>query len=139
MGADGAYPTQAGDDDARSRAATVEATQSKEQARLNSVRRFSERGISLPTFAQLADPSKIEPSTLEALKDVDPDTAHPLNLYRMHWHNSADRRGVEAVPGYVVLPESLTGVRAPILVALGERLGHTPCIHHAVHPHPVHC
>jgi cysteine synthase len=75
----------------------------------------------IPTFSQLADPRHIAPAVRDALRDVDPDAPHPLNLFRVHWYNAADRRGLVDVPGHVVLPESLTGVRAPIVVALGNR------------------
>ncbi|HZT77852.1 MAG TPA: pyridoxal-phosphate dependent enzyme [Vicinamibacterales bacterium] len=74
-----------------------------------------------PTFAELADPQRIAPSIREALPRVDPDAPHPLNLFRVHWYNGPDRRGLVDVPEHLVLPESLTGVRAPIVVALGNR------------------
>ena len=87
----------------------------------NTVRRFRDAGVALPTFAQLADPSTIPAAVTDALAGVDPDSAHPLNLYRVHWYNTENRRGVAALPGYVELPSSLTGVDARIVVALGER------------------
>jgi len=77
--------------------------------------------VVLPTFAQLADPSKISEKIREALASVDPDAAHPLNLFRVHWYNGPDRRQQVAVPEHVVLPPSLTGVEARIVVALGDR------------------
>lgn len=83
--------------------------------------RFARDGIRLPTFAELADPRKIPAEVMARLTDVDPDAPHPLNLFRVHWHNDATRRKLSAVPGYLTLPRSLTGVDAPILVALGER------------------
>src|SRR5206468_895550 len=52
---------------------------------------------------------------------VDPDAAHPLNLFRVHWYNGPDRRQQVAVPEHVVLPRELTGVDARIVVALGDR------------------
>lgn len=86
-----------------------------------SLRRFAEARIVLPTFAELADPGSIPLATAEAAAAVDPDAPHPLNLFRVHWYNAADRRARLAVPDHLVLPESLTGVKAPILVALGDR------------------
>jgi len=77
--------------------------------------------MALPTFSQLADPRRIPADVRDALRHVDPDAPHPLNLFRVHWYNAADRRGIGDVPEHVVLPESLTGVRAPIVVALGNR------------------
>lgn len=85
------------------------------------VAHFKEAGIRLPTFAQLSDPSTIPPEIVKALEDVDPDAPHPLNLFRVHWFNSADRRSQVDVPGHIVLPKSLTGVDAPIVVLKGER------------------
>ena len=87
----------------------------------HSVRRFREAGIVLPRFAELADPSRISPDVTADLGPVDPDAAHPSNLFRVHWHNAEDRRSRAAVPGHLVLPESLTGVPAPIIVLLGNR------------------
>ena len=88
--------------------------------------RFADSGIVLPTFEQLADPTTIPSDVRERLADIDPDDAHPLNLFRVHWYNAADRRGSVDVPEHVVLPSSLTGVDARIVVALGDRF---PMIH----------
>jgi cysteine synthase len=77
--------------------------------------------VTFPTFAELADPKRIDPAIRDALHAVDPDAPDPRNLFRVHWYNGADRRRVVDVPEHVVLPEALTGVRAPIVVALGNR------------------
>ncbi len=90
------------------------------------VGRFRDARIALPTFRQLADPATIPASVREALAQIDPDAPHPLNLFRVHWHNDHTRRGLADVPDHVVLPSSLTGVRAPIVVAFGDRF---PMIH----------
>jgi cysteine synthase A len=87
----------------------------------NSIKRFRDAGIVLPRFAEIADPSRIAPEVRRALDRIDPDAPHPLNLFRVHWHNAEDRRDQVAVPEHLVLPESLTGVRAPIIVLLGNR------------------
>ena len=88
--------------------------------------RFADSGIVLPTFEQLADPTRIPSDVRERLADIDPDDAHPLNLFRVHWYNAADRRGSVDVPEHLLLPSSLTGVDARIVVALGDRF---PMIH----------
>jgi cysteine synthase A len=90
------------------------------------VARFKERRIALPTFGELADPTSIPAGIQAALAEVDPDTPHPLNLFRVHWYNAADQRGRAAEPAHVVLDAALTGVRAPIVVLLGSRF---PMIH----------
>ena len=87
----------------------------------HAVDRLREAEVALPTFAQLADPTTIPASVRVALRDIDPDEPHPLNLFRVHWHNDGSRRGITEVPEHVVLTRELTGVDAPIVVALGDR------------------
>jgi cysteine synthase len=87
---------------------------------------FRERRVVLPTLAQLAQPDLIPTAVKQALAEVDPDVPVPLNLFRVHWHNGADRRSSVAVPAHVVLPPALTGVASPIIVAFGNRF---PMIH----------
>ncbi len=85
------------------------------------VGRFRDAGIVLPTFAQLAEPVTIPERIGARLAGVDPDVAHPLNLFRAHWYNGPDRRRRVEVPDHLVLPPQLTGVEARIVVALGDR------------------
>ena len=85
------------------------------------VERFRRDRIALPTFRELADPSAVPAGLLAALDAVGPDEPHPLNLFRVHWYNGADRRSRVPVPQHVVLPRELTGVEARIVVALGDR------------------
>ena len=85
------------------------------------VQRFRDARIRMPTFAQLSEPATIPEGVQAQLAGVEPDAPDPLNLFRVHWFNDADRRSRAAVPQHLVLPESLTGVAAPIVVALGNR------------------
>jgi cysteine synthase len=85
------------------------------------VQHFGQRQIALPTFAELAEPRRIGAARQARLAGVDPDAADALNLFRVHWYNDAARSGLAEVPAHVVLPEALTGVRSPIIVALGDR------------------
>jgi cysteine synthase A len=78
-------------------------------------------GIVLPTFGELAEPARMPSHVAEALASVNPDAAHPLNLFRVHWFNRAGGGELVRVPEHVVLPMALTGVEAPIVVALGDR------------------
>ena len=83
-------------------------------------RRLGRAGVRLPSFAELADPSTIGEARLAALGSVDPDRPEPANLFRLHWYNDAlASGGLAATPAHLVLPPALTGVRAPIVVALG--------------------
>jgi cysteine synthase len=85
------------------------------------VDRLRRERIVLPTFSQLASPELVPGPVRDALAGVGPDDAHPLNLFRVHWHNTADRVGLTSVPEHVVLPGELTGVDARIVVLLGDR------------------
>lgn len=88
--------------------------------------RLRNSGIRLPRIAELAEPSSIAPDTLAGLEAVDPDAPDARNLYRVHWHNTADRKGLATTPEHRILAPELTGVEAKIIVALGNRF---PMIH----------
>ena len=109
------------------------ATRMADQATYDrAVQHFGQRRIALPTFAELAEPQRIDPARTAGLASVDADAAHGLNLFRVHWYNDAARTGLAQLPAHVVLPEALTGVAAPIIVVLGDRF---PMIHaHKVLP-----
>jgi cysteine synthase len=77
--------------------------------------------VTLPTWTELARPSLIPDAVDRDLASVGPDEPNGKNLWRVHWFNDAERRQRTALPGYVILPEALTGVKAPIVVLLGRR------------------
>src|SRR5262244_3164385 len=77
--------------------------------------------VSLPTWSDLADPAHIPAAIESSLESVGPDEADEKNLWRVHWFNAADRKKRVPLPGHVVLPEALTGVKAPIVLLLGRR------------------
>jgi cysteine synthase len=87
----------------------------------NTVSRFQKAGVLLPTIGQLKDPSTIPAAIRARLAGVGPDEPNPLNLFRVHWFNDAARTGLTDVPEHVELPSALTGVRARIVLALGNR------------------
>jgi cysteine synthase len=89
-----------------------------EQALSNSIQRFRERGITLPRFAELADPSSFDHD--ERVGDADPQAPDARNLWRVHWYNDLTGSRV-AVPEHVVLPPELTGVASPIVAVFGDR------------------
>lgn len=89
--------------------------------RRSAVEHLRDAGVLLPTFGELADPRTISPSIRAALEAIDPAAPHPLNLFRVHWYNSARSSDVVEVPDHVVLGEQFTGVSAPIVVVLGDR------------------
>ena len=83
----------------------------------NSIQRFAEQNIVLPTFAELAEPHRIPASRTAG---VDKNAADPRNLFRVHWYNNLAGDKVE-VPDHVVLPSSITGIESPIIVVFGDR------------------
>ena len=78
-------------------------------------------GITLPRIRDLIDPVRQLGDTTAKLTSVDPDSPDPNNLFRIHWFNDADRRGVVEVPEHIVLGSEFTGVDAKIIVVLGNR------------------
>ena len=87
----------------------------------SAIERLRHAKVILPTWRQLADPDAIMGGIPAQPATVDPDTPDSANLWRVHWFNGPDRRRRVAVPGHVVLPFELTGVRASIVVLLGRR------------------
>jgi cysteine synthase A len=86
--------------------------------RRSTIERLRAVGVALPTWRQLADPLASGPPSVAK---VDPDAPDAQNLWRVHWFNDEHRRDLVDVPGHVVLPETLTGTRARIVVLLGRR------------------
>ena len=87
----------------------------------HAVKRFRERGIVLPTFAQLKEPHRAPARVIRALKRIGMQDAHPLNLVRITWHNEPVERGGQFGPvNYLALPPSLTGVKPTIVVLAGK-------------------
>ncbi len=88
-----------------------------------SVGRFREKGIRLPTFAELRNPSIIDPAILADLAGVDHRLPDARNLFRVHWHNTDENAVAELVevPFHIELPSALTGVDARIVLIVGDR------------------
>ena len=89
--------------------------------RRSAVERLRKLNVALPTLSQLADPDLIPDRQRAALAGINPDEPRGANLWRVHWFNDEARTGRADVPGYLLLPEALTGVKARIAVALGRR------------------
>ena len=85
------------------------------------VERLQQAGIKLPTISQLADPVSSRAEIESHIQSADPDSPDARNLFRVHWHNGADRKSLVDVPEHIVLPSELTGVDAKIVVAIGNR------------------
>ena len=63
----------------------------------------------------------MDPDVVAHLHGVDRRIPDARNLFRVHWYNQLSADGFAAVPEYLELPPSLTGVPARIVLALGDR------------------
>ena len=81
--------------------------------------RCRERGIVIPTFKQLRDPSLIPASIRSKLKGVGLWDVNPLNLFRITWKNDL-HTGLYGGVNYVEIPPALTGVKARIIGLVGS-------------------
>src|SRR3989304_5772529 len=72
-----------------------------------------ERGIALPTFAQMRDPSLIPTKVKQELKQVGLWDFHPQNLYRITWKNEPQAKGGGFGGGdFLEFPSNPTGGQA---------------------------
>ena len=89
--------------------------------RARAVARYRERGIALPTFAQMRDPRLVPPAVVKRLADLGLWDLDPLNLYRITWKNEPrERGGLYGGVNYLELPPALTGVPARIVMLVGK-------------------
>ncbi len=85
-----------------------------------SIAHAREHRIVLPTFAELANPAKIPADILDKLRNIPVDQADPLNLFRIHWFNDHQGSRILPAPTWLEIPTGLSGVRARIVVAIGD-------------------
>src|SRR5512142_2621359 len=90
-----------------------------EEVLRRTARRCRERGIVVPTFAQMRDPRGIPPAIAARLPGVDPNAVDPLNLFRITWKNDP-ATGAFGAPGHLEIPRAITGVRARIIGMVGK-------------------
>jgi len=91
------------------------------ERRQRAIERVRQRGIIIPTFAQMKHPALIPAQIKEKLAQVGLWELNPLNLFRITWKNEpvAHGGGFGGV-NFLELPNSLTGVPARILVLVGK-------------------
>jgi cysteine synthase len=91
------------------------------QVRENTVKRFREKGIILPTFAEMRNPDLIPEKVKAKLKDIGLWDFNPLNLFRITWKNEPKAKGgMYGGVNYIELPSALTGVQARIILLVGK-------------------
>jgi cysteine synthase A len=78
-----------------------------------------ERGIVIPTFAQMRDPNLIPKSIKTRLAKTGLWDVNPLNLFRITWKNDIKTGGFGDV-NYLEIPSAITGVKARIIGLVGK-------------------
>jgi cysteine synthase A len=86
-----------------------------------SIERVREQGIIIPTLAQQRDPNLVPDEIKQRLKKIGLWEVHPLNLFRITWHNQpVENGGLYGGVNYLEFPSSLTGVNARIVALVGK-------------------
>ncbi|HPF93470.1 MAG TPA: pyridoxal-phosphate dependent enzyme [Tenuifilaceae bacterium] len=92
-----------------------------QQTRAKAIQRFREKGIILPTFAQMRNPELIPQEIKDKLKNIGLWDLDPLNLFRITWKNEpVEKGGGFGKVNYIELPSELTGVKAKIVLVVGK-------------------
>ncbi len=87
----------------------------------HAIDRARERGVILPTFAQMADPSRIPSPIRQRLMNVGLWDIDPVNLLRINWHNEPKACGGGfAGVNRIEFPSALTGTPARIIALVGK-------------------
>lgn len=81
--------------------------------------RCRERGITIPTFAQMRNPQTIPASIQKNLRGVGLWDVNPVNLFRITWKNDI-KTGAFGDVNYIEIPQSITGVKARIIGLIGK-------------------
>ncbi|MEN6339636.1 MAG: pyridoxal-5-phosphate-dependent protein subunit beta [Clostridiaceae bacterium] len=86
-----------------------------------SIERAREKGIIIPTFAQMRNPALIPDKIKQKLTGVGLWDVNPLNLFRISWHNEPkDFGGTFGGVNFIEFPSELTGVKARIIMLTGK-------------------
>jgi len=92
-----------------------------EQQRKKNIQRCREKGILLPTYGQMRDPSTIPASIKKELEGIGLWDVHSRNLFRVSWHNEPkERGGLFGGVNYLEIPSAITGTKARIVGLAGK-------------------
>ncbi len=95
-------------------------TMTKKSVLQKTVERCRERGVTIPTFAQLKDPAKIPADIKKRLKGVGLNDVNPLNLFRITWKNDV-KTGLFGGVNFLEIPRAITGIKARVVGLVGSR------------------
>ena len=100
--------------------ATIDLTVHPERLE-RTLQRVRERGIIIPTFAQMKNPSLIPAKIQSRLEQTGLWDVAPVNLFRITWKNAPRPSGGKyGGVNYLELPSSLTGTRARVIALVGK-------------------
>ena len=92
-----------------------------EKARKKNIERCKQKGIVLPTYEQMRDPSKIPQQYKDELKNIGLWDTHSRNLFRVTWKNEPKEKGGQfGDVNYFELPREITGTKARIAGIVGK-------------------
>jgi hypothetical protein len=87
----------------------------------NSIDRAREKGIIIPTFAEMQNPDLIPDKIKQKLTKVGLWDINPLNLFRISWRNEQKESGGQfGGVNFIEVPSSLSGVKARIIILTGK-------------------
>ena len=99
---------------------TIDLRINSEQRR-RAMQRVKERGIIIPTFAQMKDPNLIPEKIKSDLAEIGLWDIDPLNLFRITWKNEAIAHGGSfGNVNYIEVPRTLSNVDAKIVLLVGK-------------------
>ncbi len=78
-----------------------------------------EKGVVIPTLAQMRDPAKAPEKVLKRLPKIGLWDVNPLNLFRITWKNDV-KSGLFGTVNALELPRSLTGSPARVIGLVGK-------------------
>lgn len=100
------------------------------EVRAKNVQRCKEKGILLPTFKEMIDPTLVSDDIKKKLDNTGLWDVDPVNLYRVTWHNEPVAKGGEfGGVNFLEVPREITGVKARIIALCGKWF---PCGVHKV-------
>ncbi|HEY9053646.1 MAG TPA: pyridoxal-phosphate dependent enzyme [Rectinemataceae bacterium] len=92
-----------------------------EASRRKNIERCRQKGIILPTFAQMRNPELIPASVKKELSGIGLWDVHPRNLFRVNWHNEpVEKGGLFGGVNYLEIPRAITGTKARIVGLVGK-------------------
>jgi cysteine synthase A len=88
---------------------------------VRTIQRVRERGIVIPTLAQMKDPRLIPPAIVNQLEEVGLWDLAPANLFRITWKNEPKPYGGKfGGVNTIEFPPNLTGTRARVIALVGK-------------------